>query len=1103
MASYERYLLDPIAESAINQPLEITGRDAGHGLYLGTIAFPEPELETTRVSNRETEGELAFGEPHHRNRIIPVEVLVAEYQGIVAATNVITNPSFEVDLADWVSAQTSTLNDFSRSAAWAKHSEYSAHGKWTATGAQNGFLASKTATGTNNYPVVVGRTYFLRAHLNVLSKGANGQTLNLKWLDASGNLLSRTTVATVTSLGEQILFGTGVAPASVAFVTVEIGNALTLLANGEISEFYVDDVMLVDQTAAGATITADYIDGDTPGCRWNGQAHRSSSTRYGTGSDGKKFEKSYHDLEQKLEKIMREASGTLRRFLPDGTTETFDLVGARFTGDNWGRPFSQGQQLLTFELEAKPYARLADYSSRLVALDRFQDDTVTNGQWQVDAGGGTIAASAGQLVPSSTVNKILYRRPTNADGRATIKLNSAAIATERTGVLLARLDANNFLLGDWDGTNGTTLRIWKRDGGVYTSLAASAALTLSNSTDYWVRFDKTGNVLTVELFTVDPAANPAAVATSTVTYTLTGADATKFGAGVLGNAGIWITPATTASRYDDFRLEAVNVFASPEPVGTIYTTDVPGSVPALARLRLTDLQALDKTFVVAGVRFRYVDPTFANVASPGGVTGLCLMAQDLGARGGSALATRSAAAGSGANPVMRTAGLTNDWLDVMDTNVSVLDQQQVGLYRVFARVYRGTAAGTLSLRLEWGTNWAAGASRRTQNDPVTLAVGDRVGSWTIVDLGLVKIRGIPVGATSWRGRLLAKASAVGDTVDVNWLGLIPAEEGYVEMRGLQQFETPSLFTARDEFDQTAGALAAKAAPIGGSWATAGSAAGDFQVDATNHQVTRAVGDTTATAISGRFATIAAAAGAQAAQADLKFSTLPTANALLGVIVRWVDASNYLLAVLNYSYSFGYCTIQVIRVIAGNPTVIAESGRLFTTSPPTSPTGPSSFYTLRCVVDGRGFYWVYFDKQGSLSASSLVLTGYEAILLVTLASGKPGIYNANASTGGVAVIDNFRSFAPTADAAIFASQPAEWRYDGYYRQAAGGAWAETTLPEGDPLILPPTRREKRAVQLAVLASRGDPRIGQPDVSSNDDLQASLIVTPRALIVADPS
>ena len=38
-----------------------------------------------------------------------------------------------------------------------------------------------------------------------------------------------------------------------------------------------------------------------------------------------------------------------------------------------------------------------------------------------------------------------------------------------------------------------------------------------------------------------------------------------------------------------------------------------------------------------------------------------------------------------------------------------------------------------------------------------------------------------------------------------------------------RFETPATFLAYDGFDQTAGALNAKVMPVGGTWATSGSA----------------------------------------------------------------------------------------------------------------------------------------------------------------------------------------------------------------------------------------------------------------------------------------
>jgi hypothetical protein len=59
----------------------------------------------------------------------------------------------------------------------------------------------------------------------------------------------------------------------------------------------------------------------------------------------------------------------------------------------------------------------------------------------------------------------------------------------------------------------------------------------------------------------------------------------------------------------------------------------------------------------------------------------------------------------------------------------------------------------------------------------------------------------------------------------------------------------SSFSARDEFNQTAGALTGKTAPVGGTW-TGGGDTDDFTLDTANHYATRAVVSDTSRRING-------------------------------------------------------------------------------------------------------------------------------------------------------------------------------------------------------------------------------------------------------------
>lgn len=202
--------------------------------------------------------------------------------------------------------------------------------------------------------------------------------------------------------------------------------------------------------------------------------------------------------------------------------------------------------------------------------DDFSTDTIGSGAWLFDAGAGTLAVSGGQLVPSSTAAKEIYRTQLFTDGRASFKfVTGASVAGSPVwGVRLKRLDATNDLRVR---VTPSALTIRKLDANVDSQLATTA-VTVGTAATRWVKGSVNGNLVTAELWTTDPAlgGSPA----TSLTYTLAGADATKFGAGKQGAVGIRVVPAGTDERYDSFvaggvlDTDPVTLIGAPGPVLT-------------------------------------------------------------------------------------------------------------------------------------------------------------------------------------------------------------------------------------------------------------------------------------------------------------------------------------------------------------------------------------------------------------------------------------------------------------------------------------------------------------------------------------------------------
>lgn len=224
--------------------------------------------------------------------------------------------------------------------------------------------------------------------------------------------------------------------------------------------------------------------------------------------------------------------------------------------------------------------------------DPFDVDSLAD--YTFDAGGGTVSVSGGQLVPSTTAEKRFYHSARGyryEDCQVTIKHTtpSSLGATYEIGAILKRLDANNYLWARLaESGAGRDIVLYKRDGGGDTLLATLTAPTaLSTSTSYWFRVRTEGNKIVVERFTSEPGLM-STPATGGGTYTLTGANATKFGVGVSGDGGVRWNPFHTSARLDDVKIEPFTYRDQTLPKVIQLGGEIPGSAPALCDLHYSE-----------------------------------------------------------------------------------------------------------------------------------------------------------------------------------------------------------------------------------------------------------------------------------------------------------------------------------------------------------------------------------------------------------------------------------------------------------------------------------------------------------------------------------
>lgn len=511
------------------------------------------------------------------------------------------------------------------------------------------------------------------------------------------------------------------------------------------------------------------------------------------------------------------------------------------------------------------------------------------------------------------------------------------------------------------------------------------------------------------------------------------------------------------------------------PVLVFTETGIAGDVPALGRLIVDDDQGVDQQWVVWGMQ----RDTYDSAAT----AALFYEAEGRTPQSGAAAAFQAGASGGGNNTVEATLGVS--YASVLSTQASGggAHLSHFGSYRVFARVLGVLGqAGTVSVALEW----ALGDFRRyTRNAPATLPplFGN---SMRTLDLGIVTLPKVQLGAQRWEGRFLAKSDVSGDRIRIDCFYLVPTECSG-QAQSVPNTPAPTVFSNRDSFDQTTGNATGKALPTGGTWVGAGSA-NDFTIDATNHLLQRtAVSDAAApntNMAAGRVITASTPSMTNVA-VGLAVKDVTGAFPSSGIVARYTDINNF-VAFVQYSRNFA-----VFKRVAGVQSIIGNLG-----STAVATTG----YTLAMTIGQSGAWTVTASGPafGTIAAS-----GSDPALATggALAAGTAGILDQhNAATACTRTYDDFYAYVPPVDAAVFASQSIEWRHDGVLRKdSAGSFYQEPSSYEGDYLRIPPYGQEGKPVRFIVKGSRGIPDVS-PD-SGIDDISARLTATPRYLVVPD--
>ena len=512
---------------------------------------------------------------------------------------------------------------------------------------------------------------------------------------------------------------------------------------------------------------------------------------------------------------------------------------------------------------------------------------------------------------------------------------------------------------------------------------------------------------------------------------------------------------------------------------------VAGDVPALGRLVVDNDASLDQWWLTWGIQSRYYSSS-ANAA-------LYYEAEGRTPLGGS---STGAGASSPSGTVIQNTALSTNYQAVMSTQASGggAHLSHIGSFRVYARCLVLTAnAGTVSVALEWGE----GDYLRPTTNAATDIPTTPSDVWRLVDMGIVTLRQVHTGTQQWEGRILAKSTSAGDDLYIDYLMLVPLDEGSGIASAVTRSVTPTSYGVIDQFTSTtAGSnLNARVAPTGGTWATSGGAT-DLQFsDAIGEELVRSVG-TDVIGSDGRYALVGSTNYTNVEVSTRIYWTgtyAATAQGRKAIIARWTNSSNYLRGALIHQYttSLQPLRLEVTQTVSGTAAIIT------TYSFPTTVLSASTWYTLRLRVLSNGT--VYLAIEDSAGTVIRETEGASPIALATggtLATGLVGLYDFSSAAGMTRYYDDVFAFVPVPDAAVFPSQSLEVRHDRVTREnTAGGVWSTVSSYTGDYLYVPPSGAEARTARMIVKYLRNEPLSGID--SSIDDISAKLFVTPRYL------
>jgi hypothetical protein len=219
-----------------------------------------------------------------------------------AGQNLIGNPSFEINATGW--SAVNLLSVFPLTGA---------NDRWQMRGV-NGYAAQPSSTADSGIYYTTGTLTAAVYTFSIYGLFAANVPYQIRFADTSGTTVGTAVTFTGTGVTQRVSV-TATLTAAAHRLYIQTNNALTT------SEFFVDAAQL-----ELGSIATTYIDGDQPGCTWDGLRGLSTSTRSGSSTAGGVW----LDFETDLGIIPLEMQGVGMPPIDNVATPYALLPGARF-----------------------------------------------------------------------------------------------------------------------------------------------------------------------------------------------------------------------------------------------------------------------------------------------------------------------------------------------------------------------------------------------------------------------------------------------------------------------------------------------------------------------------------------------------------------------------------------------------------------------------------------------------------------------------------------------------------------------------------------------------------------------------------------------------